>query len=152
MPLELAILNRKLEVAKILVAKGANPIAFPVGRNGIRGVIPLMEEYHTFGTNEYMKWLFHDHLHPSNVDHYIQEVLEMDIFNQVALAMFCQARRHAAHSLLTCGHEKLAKALIEHPRHGGSELLTERDPAEFTALQIAANNGDLESVKVIMKL
>lgn len=151
MPLELAILNHKLEVAKILVTEGANSIAYPQP-GGVTGVIPLMEEYYEFGTNRYMKWLFHEHLRPSEVDKHIQKVLGMDIFNESAVKMFEKAGRHKAHALLTCGHEKMAKALLEHPRHGGPRLLTEKDTAGFTALQVSANNGDLESVKVIMKL
>ena len=151
MPLELAILNRRLDVAKMMVIKGANPIAVP-GPDGVSGVIPLIEEYYEFGTNEYIKWLFHEHLHPDVVDDHIQYLLKLDIFNPNAIAMFDQAGRHRAHALLTSGHEKVAKALIEHPDHGGIKLLNEKDAANFTAMQIAANIGDLEAVKVIMKL
>lgn len=150
-PLELAIMNRRLDVVKLMVKRGANPIAVP-GLRSVKGVIPLMEEYYEFGTNEYIKWLFHEHLHPSEVEIFIQKVLQLDIFNDVAKTMFEQSGRHRAHALLTCGHEGMAKALLDHPKHGGSNLLNEKDAAEFTALQVAAYHGDMESVKVIMKL
>lgn len=134
-----------------MVIKGANPIAVP-GPRGVIGVIPLMEEYYEFGTNEYIKWLFHEYLHPDVVDDHIQDLLKLDIFNPTARAMFDQAGRHRAHALLTSGHERMAKALLEHPHHGGPNLLNEKDAADFTALQVAADRGDLESVKVIIKL
>ena len=144
-------MNHRLDVAKMIVRQGANPVAVS-GPDGVSGVLPFMEEYYEFGTNNYIKWLFQEHLHPSKVESFIWVTLELDIFNPTAIRMFKQAGRHHAHALLTCGHEGMAKGLIKHPKHGGVNLLNEVDAANKTALQIAADEGDLESVKVLMKL
>ena len=144
------MLNHRLDITQMMVIQGADPIVSQL--HAVKGVIPLMMEYYEFGTNKYIKWLLHEHLHPNEVKAFMQQVLMLDIFNQQAVNMFKDIGRHHAHALLVCGHIQMAKALLEHRNHGGSMLLIEKDAAGFTALQVAADQGDLESIKVLLKM
>ena len=153
--LELAIKIQRFDVVKMLVRHGANPI-HPKGSIQ-SGVLTLMEEYYEFGTNHYIRWLLHDHFLPSQVSGFIKQVMEARIFNKNAVTMFRHyARRHHSHALLLCGHEEMIRALVQHRKHGGDDLLTATDGPDpnhgRTALQIAADQGDLESLKVLFNL
>lgn len=146
-PIELAISLRRLDIAKQLVVAGANPIHPTL--SGVSGVIQLLREYYEFGTNHYICWLFHEYLSSHEIPQFVKDVLKVDIFNDGAKCMFDRVGRHAAHALLTCGNEEMAKELI---RHYGDHLLTDKDSTERTALQVAAQMGNIESVNILLKL
>ena len=73
----------------------------------------------------------------------------VNIFNDSALRMFQIVGRHHAHALLTCGHKQMSRMFLE---KYGYHLLTEEDGNGRTALQVAAEQGDIDSVKVIFNL
>ena len=148
--LELPIDLKRFDIARMLVKKGADPIDSQ-GVNG-QGVVALMEEYYQFGTNHYLKWLLQEHIPLGKIPDFIERVMNANIFNEEAKGIFKRARRHHAHALLICGNEDMARALIKHPNYGGSELLVAKDDTGKTALQIAAELGDLESVQTLLLL
>lgn len=144
---ELGIMNKRIDVAKLLVISGANPIHPSLEH--ISGVVQLLEEYYDFGTNDYMRWLVHEHLLSHELHDFIETVVNLDVFNESGIWMFNEVGRHPAHAVLTCGHEELARRFLV--RHG-SDMLYVKDVTERTALQISAQRGDLESVRTLLKL
>ena len=148
-PLELAILIQRMDLAKLMVKAGANPILADSDPSGAAGVIHLLSEYYEFGTNSYVSWLLQEYLCSQEVPPFIDKVFEANIFNDDAMEMFTEVGRHPAHALLTCGHEDMIKKLIQ---IRGESILTVADPSGKTALQIAAGQGDLESVAILLKL
>ena len=144
---ELGIMNKRMDVAKLLVISGANPIHPSL--DNISGVVQLLEEYYEFGTNYYMRWLVHEHLLSHELHDFIKTVVDLDIFNESGIRMFTEVGRHPAHAVLTCGHEELARQFLK--RHDPC-LLYVKDATGRTALQISAQRGDLESVSTLLKL
>lgn len=148
-PLELAILIQRLDVAKLMVKAGANSILADSDPSEATGVIHLLSEYYEFGTNHYISWLLQEHLLSHEIPDFIEKVFEVKIFNDDAMDMFSEVGRHPAHALLTCGHEEMIKKLLQ--IHGDS-MLTVTDTNGKTALQIAAGQGDLESVRILLNM
>ena len=146
-PIELAISIKRLDIAQQLVIAGANPI-HPTS-NYVSGVIQLFDEYYEFGTNQYIRWLFHHHLLSDEIPNFIKNVLKLDIFNDAGVRMFNTVGRHPAHAILTCGNEEMVRQLLQKYPHS---LLTVKDGSGMTALQIASQKGDLESVEILLKL
>ena len=154
-PIELAIQIKRIDVAKQMVLAGADPICATVEIN--EQIIPLFLEFFEFGTNSYMSWLLHEYLLPDQISEFIERVLEKKdmIFSSYAKQEFKDgAGRHYAHAALTCGHAEMIMRFIERfPTDGeGHQMLTVKDSAERTALQIAAANGDLESVHILLNM
>ena len=153
-PVELAIQLQRTDVAKQFVRAGANPIC--ANKEIIDQILPLLLEFFEFGTNHYMSWLLHEHLHPQEISEFIKRVLEKEpmIFSDYAKKEFRkEAGRHHVHALLTCGHKEMIKKFIECiPKSDGEDMLRVKDSAGRTALQIAAANGDLESTDTLLRM
>lgn len=148
-PLELAILIQRLDVVKLMVKAGANPILADSDPSDAAGVIHLFSEYYEFGTNHYISWLLQEYLLCHEIPNFIEKVFEVNIFNEDAMEMFTEVGRHPAHALLTCGHEEMVRKLLQ---VHGDNMLTITDAHGKTALQIAAGQGDLESVKILLNM
>lgn len=154
-PVELAIQLQRIDIAKKLVQAGADPIcALP---NIEEQILPLFLEFFEFGTNRYMSWLLHEHLPQGEVSKFIENVLQKEdiLFCEYAKTCFlAEAGRHHIHAPLTCGHEEMIwKFLDRYPTtDDGEDTLRVKDSAGRTALQIAAANGDLESVSTLLKM
>lgn len=148
-PLELAILIQRIDVVKLMVKVGANPILADSDPSEAAGVIHMLSEYYEFGTNHYISWLLQEHLLSHEILTFIEKVFEVNIFNEDAMSMFSEVGRHPAHALLTCGNKEMIKKLLQ--IHGDS-MLTVTDENGRTALQIAAGQGDLESVRVLLNM
>ena len=144
-PVELAISIKRIDIAGLLISAGANPIHIS---DVVKGVPQLLHEYFEFGTNQFITWLLHQHLLSGEVPQFIERAVKLDIFNSHGVAMFSEVGRHPAHALLTCGNEEMvAKFLQEH----GKQHLTVKDSSGRTAMQIATERGDLESVEILLK-
>ena len=153
-PIELAIQMQRIDIAKQLVQAGANQICVTEDEDQI---IPLFLEFYEFGTNHYMSWLLHEHLSQDEVPGFIEKVLEKKamIFSDYAKKEFKdEAGRHHVHAALTCGHGTMIKKFIEHfpTTNDGQDMLKVKDSSDRTALQVAAANGDLESVSTLLKM
>ena len=154
-PVELAIQIQRIDIAKQLVQAGADPICSV--HDVVEQIIPLFIEFFEFGTNHYMSWLLHEHLPQGEVPGFIEKVLEKKamIFSNYAKGEFKdEAGRHHVHAALTCGHEVMIRKFIERfpTTDDGQPMLKVKDSSDRTALQVAAANGDLESVNTLLKM
>ena len=154
-PLELAIKMQRIDLAKQIVHAGANPVC--ADESIVEQILPLFNEFYEFGTNHYMSWLLHEHLPQSEISGFIDSVLEREdiIFSEYSKKSFREtAGRHHVHAALTCGHEEMITKFIEHfpTDDDGQNMLKVKDCADRTALEIAATNGDLESVTALLRL
>lgn len=145
-PIELAIKINRTDIAQQLVMAGANPIN-PSLEN-ISGVLQFLEEYYDLGTNKYISWLLHQHLLSHEIPPFIETVVNLDIFNDDGMKMFNDVGRHPAHALFMCGNEEMVRQLLEH--HKDLKVYV-KDGTGRTALQIAIEEGDLESVEILLK-
>ena len=145
-PLSFAILLQKFDVAALLTEKGANPL-LDLGD----GTLTCMVEYLHFGTNKFFSWLFQEHLLTDKIAEFVEQLLPelTDIFSVECIQMFSEYYKHPAHALLTCGNEKVVTTVLENQKYS---LLSEKDPNGKTALQIAAGQGDVVSVKLLLKM
>ena len=135
-----------MDIAKQLVMAGAHPIHPSL--DDACGVLQVLNEFYEFGTNEYISWLLHQHLSLREIPQFIEDVVKLDIFNEAGVRMFDEVGRHPAHALLTCGNEDMVRRLFEnHPEI----KVNVKDGTGRTALQIATENGDLESVMILLK-
>ena len=153
-PIELAIQIQRIDIAKQLVQAGANPIC---ATDDPEQIIPLFLEFYEFGTNHYMSWLLHEHFPQDQIPGFIEDVLQKEImiFSDYAKEEFKNgAGRHHVHAALTCGHEGMIRKFIERflTTDDGQPMLKVKDSTERTALQIAAANGDLESVNALLNM
>ena len=154
-PVELAIQIQRIDIAKQLVQAGANPVCADEGF--VEQILPLFIEFFEFGTNRYISWLLHEHLSQEQVPGFIEGVLEKQdiIFSNYAKKSFKEeAGRHHVHPVLTCGHEQMIKKFIDlfPADEDGHKTLKAKDSAGRTALQVAAGNGDLESVTTLLNM
>lgn len=149
-PIELAIDIKRIDVVKSLVKAGANPISPYSKTSELCGVVQLFDEYYEFGTNHYILWLLHEHILSKDLPRFIETVVKLNIFNQQSVNMFTRVGRHPAHAILTCGHEEMVRRFLEHWKK--SNFLKIEDTIGRTALQISAERGDLESVRVLLSL
>ena len=143
-PLSFAILLQRIDVAALLTEKGADPL-LDLGD----GALTCMVEYLHFGTNKFFTWLFQEHLLAEEITKFIEQLLPAkgDILSEECASMFNDYYKHPAHALLTCGNEEVIRNFLA----GDMTLLSEKDPNGKTALQIAAGQGDVASVKLLLK-
>ena len=143
--MELAIKIKKFELAKFMVNTGAS-----VAPRKVIGMTPVLQEYYEFGTNYFISWILHEYSieDPHYASKFIKEVMESDPLSHKARKVFEAVGRHPAHAFLTCGHEELVSVLIQ---HYGPYVLMESDSNGRNAIQIVAAQGNLESVKLLLK-
>ena len=148
--IELAIDLKRFDIAKMLVIAGAHPIdpCIATGTKSV-GITQLLKEYYEFGTNHNITWLLHEHLLSQELSQFIQTVVSLDILNKSAVDKFASVGRHPAHAILTCGHEEMIRKFVE---VHGSEILSVKDETGRSSLQIAAERGDMESVKILVHM
>lgn len=144
-PLSFAILLQRIDIAALLTEHGADPLMY-LGD----GIPTCMVEYLHFGTNEYFTWLFQQHLVMSEIAKFINQLLpkKNDILSEYCVEMFNDYYKHPIHAILTCGNEDVIRYFLA----GDMTLLTKTDPNGRTALQIAAGQGDVVSVKLLLKV
>lgn len=149
-PIQLAIDLRRFDIVKLMVRLGAHPIdpCIPSG-NEVMGIVQLLEEYYEFGTNTFIPWLLHKHFLLHELQEFIETVANLDIFDEVTLKRFADVSRHPAHAILTCGHEEMIRKFIK--RHG-RDYLVATDETGRSALKMSAENGDIDSVRILVKM
>ncbi len=149
-PIELAIHLRRLDIVKLLIKSGAHPIdpCVPTG-NKMVGIIQLFKEYYEFGTNHYITWLLHEYLLSDDLPEFIETVVNLGIFSKTVIDMFITMNRHPAHAILTCGHEEMIRKFVD---YHGSNLLVIKNTTGKGSLQIAAERGDVESVRILVNM
>ena len=143
--LELAINYQGFDISHLLVKRGADPFLYGDGV-----ISPLLVEYLLFGSHRFLQWLLNDYLSHSQksvtefIDHLLNEgVLFRDNMKHTFMEVY---GRSPAHAFLLCRHKEAIDYLVQRRR----ELLEECDPFGRTALHLAAQEGDTESVRILL--
>lgn len=156
-PIELAIRLKRLDLVKLMVKSGADPID-PFYKHisdefKLHGIAQIFDEFYEFGTNEFISWLLNKHLTGEKLDNFICKVIKVEkLFGQVEKEMFEKVRRSPTHSILTCQHEKMIRKFLPESHQKSKLTLATKDERGLTALQKAVENGDLKSVKILLKM
>ena len=141
--LEMAISFQRFDIAEMLVKAGADPI---LGGDGTTSSIFI--EYVQFGTKKFVKWLLEDFLSSDQIQAFVDRLLDTGV-------MFREMMRHivtlsygknASHTFLLSGHEMAIRRLVDKR----PDLLKEADYFGRTALHLAARDGDIASVTILL--
>ena len=143
--LELAIVFRRIDdIAKILIEEGnVDPL---LCGDGI--VSPVLWEYALFGTINFLKLILNNYRNETQLTG--NRVLDTGILFGGPLE--CKFERvygkNTVHAFLLSAHQEIITELLG----ARPDLLEKKDPFGRTALHLAAEEGDLESVKVLLSL
>ena len=139
--LDISISLCRLDVVKLLIKSGVDPIL-----GGNPKMRPIFTEYVNFGSHEYMKWLLGDHL-KSEIPAFVQRLLHLQVFSNEDTDWSASIKgRNVAHAFLLSGNKEVTHFLLE----GKPDLMKECDPFNKTALHLAAEKGDCESVSNLL--
>ena len=159
--LDLPLSMKKIDCAKTLVVEtgvdlisGGNPDCEKFA------IVPMFQEYRDYGTNEFIRWAINEYIpqHPEiDLKLFAQRIIQCIInMNERDKDPKCgwwpPVQRTPAHAILTCHHEKTIKRLIDCGKKNGLDLLDEKSCTGKTALHVAAENGDVESVCILLQL
>ena len=117
-------------------------------------VVPMFQEYHYHGTNEFIRWAFNEYIpqHPEiDLKRIIQSIINMKEQDKEH-HFWKPMQRSPAHAVLTSHHEGTIKRLVKCGKDNGLDLLAERSCTGKTALHVAAENGDVESVHILLQM
>ena len=139
--LEFAITFQRLDIVQVLIEAGADPI---LCGDGVFS--PLVIEYSISGTNNFVRWLLDN---KSNIPAFIDRVLETGVLFRPEMKDYVLQTygRSPVHAFLLSRHEETIQYLVQQK----PELLEETDASERTALHVAAEEGDLESIKILLE-
>ena len=151
--LTLAISFHNFEIAKVVVEERLDPV---LGGDG--EICPVFLEYYLFGSHMFLKWLLETHYSDgfkTFVDHILDENA---LFEDAQKYSFEVMGKNAVHAFLLCGHEEAIDYLVKEnkKRHQQNaeenpDILKEVDEFQKTALHLAAEEGDIDSVKILLK-
>ena len=143
--LELAIAFQRFDIVQVLAKAGVDLI---LCGDGV--LSPLLVEYTLNGTHNLIKWLFNTHLSQSHIPAFIDRLLETGVLfrDNMKHTVMEVYGRNPAHAFLLCCHKQAIQYMVE--KKPG--LLGECDPFGKTALHLAAEEGDLDSVKILLNL
>ena len=151
--LTLAISFHLFDIAKLVIKNGLDPIW-----GGDGEVCPVFLEYYVFGTHNLLKWLLKEH-YKDNFKVFVHRLLDEDAFyKEEQVHSFKVLGKNATHAFLMCGHEEATDCLVEENKRrqqsqpdSNPDILKEVDEFQKTALHLAAEHGDIVSVKVLLK-
>ena len=148
LPLTMGSMNG-IEVAKVLVTFGKIDCITGGAPNANKyDVVPMFQEYWLSGTNYYIRWLCKEYLSDDQRREFVNQVVECITSMNQRLERWIHKRRIPSHAMLTCGHQETIKLLLQRD----SNLLKEKNSTGKTALYMAAEDGDLESVEILLEL
>ena len=155
--LDLPLSMKRIDCAKVLVQEGVDLLSggCPSGEEFV--VVPMFQEYRDHGTNEFICWVFNEYIpqHPEiDLKRFIHRIIRL-IINMNKLDKkrnFWQSvKRTPAHAILNCRHEETVKLLVECGNGNGLDLLAEQSCTGKTALHVAAQNNNVESVHILLQ-
>ena len=143
------------EIAKVLVEVGEiDPITggAPEGEN--YSVVPMFQEYCFNGTNNYIRWLCKEHVPDEKRNEFADRVLRSIIAmkRHWGFTHWIYQKRTPSHAILTCGHQGTITLLVQKGKELGEDFLSDKTSTGKTALHMAAESGDLESVKILLQM
>ena len=153
--LDLPLSMKRIDCAKLLVKRGMDLISGGSPEGEELFVVPMFQEYRDYGTNEFICWAFNEYIpqHPEiDLRRIIQSIINMKEQDE----RFCfwqSVQRAPAHAILTSQHKETIKRLMEHAEKDFSlDLLAEQSCTGKTALHVAAEDNDVESVHILLQL
>ena len=155
--LDLPLSMQRVDCAKVLVENGVHVLTGGCPEGEMFDVVPMFQEYRDHGTNEFICWAFNEYIpqHPKfDLNHIIQSIINMKEKDRKS-RLWQSVRRTPAHAILTSHHEETIKRLVECAKNNefnGLDLLAEQSCTGKTALHVAAENGDVESVHILLRL
>ena len=154
--LDLPLSMQRIDCAKVLVKAGVDLLSGGCSGGGMFDVVPMFQEYCDHGTNEFIRWAFNEYLpqHPEvDLKRIIQSIINMKRKDEES-CLWQSVRRSPAHAILTSHHEATIKHLVECgiDEFDGLDLLDERSCTGKTALHVAAENNDVESIHILLQL
>ena len=142
--LEMSICLTRFDIAEKLVfdhnidpIKGGDPI-----------IKPVFVEYANFGTNRFVKAVLKRYDEMGKIHAFIGCLWEPEVFSdELRHTVTTVFGRNATHTILLSGHEEAIDCLV------GMEagVLEESDDFNRTALHLAAEQGDKESMEILLK-
>ena len=152
--LNLPLSMKRIDCAKVLVEAGVDLIngGSPAGKE--LDVVPMFQEYHDDGTNEFIRWAFNEYIpkHPEiDLKRIIHSIINMKEKDKKS-CFWQSVQRSPAHAVLTSHHEETIKRLIKCGNDDGLDLLADQSCTGKTALHVAAENNDVESVCLLLQL
>ena len=154
--LDLPLSMQRIDCAKVLVEAGVDLLSGGCPGGERFDVVPMFQEYRDHGTNEFIRWAFNEYLpqHPEvDLKRIIQSIINMKRKDEES-CLWQSVRRSPAHATLTSHHEATIKRLVECgiDEFNGLDLLDERSCTSKTALHVAAENNDVESIHILLQL
>ena len=142
--LELAIVFERIDVAEIIIKEGnVDPL---LCGDGI--VSPVLMEYANFGTNNFLIWVLNNYRNKTQLTGH--RVLDTGILFGPKLERKFEKvfGKSPVHAFLLSAHQEIITELLG----ARPDLLEVKDPFGRSALHLAAEEGDLESVKILLSL
>ena len=154
--LDLSLSMKKIDCAKVLVEAGVDLLSGGCPGGEWFDVVPMFEEYRDHGTNEFIRWAFNEYLpqHPEiDLKRIILSIIVMKEKDKKS-CFWQSVQRTPAHAILTSHHEETIKRLVECriDEFDDLDLLDERSCTGKTALHVAAENNDVDSVNILLQL
>ena len=146
---ELSFFLHRVDVAKVLVKKGVDPILCgdPYSK-------PIFTEYIEFGSLEFIKWLLFDHLeNKEKIHQFVDRLFDpKDVFIITNRNVALRRGKNVAHAFLLSGHKEAISYMLSKKPDTDTDLMKECDSFNKTALHLAAERGDHESVHILLEL
>ena len=153
--LDLPLSMKRIDCGKLLVKRGMDLISGGSPEGEELFVVPMFQEYRDYGTNEFICWAFKEYI-PQHPEIDLRRIIQCIINMKELDEKFCfwqSVQRTPAHAILTSQHEETIKLLIEHAKKEFDlDLLAERSCTGRTALHVAAEDNDVESVHILLQL
>lgn len=107
-------------------------------RGGDPDCKPLFSEYIHLGSNHFLNWLMNEHLITEEIIFFTEKLIVFQALTK---------RRFGRNAFQLCGQKEAVHYLLDRK----PELLQEWDAGGRTALHIAAERGDLDSVNILLE-
>ena len=157
--LDLPLSMKRIDCAKTLVEIGVDLISGGSPECASIAIVPMFQEYRDHGTNKFICWAFNEYIpsHPElNIDlkRIIRSIINMKKRDEDPMFRWWPTvQRTPAHAILTSHHEETIKRLVQlSNQEFNLNLLEEQTCTGKTALHVAAENGDVESVRILLQL
>ena len=143
------------EVVKVLVESGkVDPITGGSPGGEAFRIFPIFQEYWFHDTNYYIRWLCKKQMPIQERRKFVYRVLKCitAMRSNVYFTSWIDKQRTPSHAILTSQHWETTALLVQKGKEQGENFLTETNSTGKTALHMAAESGDLKSVKILLQL
>lgn len=133
----------RFDIAERLIRVGVDPIY-----GGDPNMRPIFLEYVQFGTNVFIKWLLGYYHERGEIPAFVRRLLDGGVFSREETNHTAKIfGRNVVHTFLLSGHSEAIRLLAMDKR---ANLLEKKDPSERSALHLAAEMGDSDTVEILL--